>query len=1300
MLLPLQSKLFPRQVQDPLQLTLSSAESIIELRSNERLRQQQLNELEQYLNVSSPVEDDLVATEDARLSGTCKWFTAKESYQQWTDHAQKVPSLLCVIGKPGAGKTVLAGYIINQLQKQNIDCSYFFFKHGDKFKSRLNFCLRSLAWQMASTSKHARETLLEMQKDGIKFDNDNERATWRKIFVCGIFQKSFSNHYWVIDGLDECVNPASFTESMLAKLDESIPLRILILTRESPELHRQLQNLGAHQLQQEMITAIDTSDDIKLVIEARAKSVLLKSDEERADLVKNVLQKAQGSFLWTVQVLHELSHAHGEGEIKLALETIPNGMGPLYQRTLETMTSSAGGKRLTKAVLTWVACGIRPLSKMELEGALEMDIEDSFPKLEESISALCGHLVTIDKFGKVQMVHETAREFLLNDDLKSEFAVRETEAHTQIVRACLKYLGGDEMRPPRTNRRGSARKILGERAAFSAYACAAFSYHLAKADPLSKDVLELTKKFFKLNVLSWIEVLTQTRSFVPLIRAANDIKTYLDSCVAERSPLDGSIQIIRGWSIDLIRIVAKFANALTTSPSAIYTLIPPFCPRESMVHKIVKSGRNLQVLGLSEIRWNDRLVCLDFHGGQTSALCHGEDFFAVGLFSGVIVLYNATSFQESKLLNHGEPVRILQFRSKTAIMASCGIKTIKVWDTGTGKMLHTFKAVQRFVGIAFDRSLLIAASSDNYLASWDLDHSGNPLSNSPWNDGSERSNTPSRLTPCAISIAVSHRMSAIAYSRRPITLWDLEEDTYYGNCGKKLADGRTSTHMVTVLLFNPNPNIELLAVSYLDGELAVLDPFTDKELAGLRANCNTLASSPDGRLLAGGGGGGSIQIYEFDTLNLLYRVTSASIHIKQLAFSPDGLRFSDIRGSHCNVWEPVDLLRNSIGDESSEDTSMTLVDVIATDTKVKVTTMASHTGGKFVFCGKGNGLVSLYELNTGTEVRTLYEHKSLVHTLAWWPQREYLMSIDVSNKMCLSTLKDSPKIGWGTVDMLFQSRLDCGSAIMQLLLGEAAGKFILSTRESAHLWCIDGRQEQVRTYPARAGFRKWVQHQQSPLHMMCIEGTVASIYAWSDWSEVGSVHLTVDIAGLQIKTVSPYIYISQPGILLEMSELDGPPDTRSLQLLDATSLDIKNIAASVTDSKAIRVGEGTDKVSIREEVSAVEATSRPLLGPPLAALASRVAHIIGFTKTDHILFLDSHSWVCSADLEEFNDYSVSYLRHFFVPYEWFAGTRNILCAVAQQDVIFARNDGVAVVKGGLEHGEKVIIEVEDTERRI
>ena len=1264
---------------------------MIVLKSRETIVHKQIRDLEQYLNVSEKLEDDLIASEDARMSGTCEWFSAKDSYQKWNAFAEG-PSVLWVRGKPAAGKSVLAGYIISQLQKSSADCSYFFFKYGDKSKSRLSACLRSLAFQMASTNSQVREILLEMQKDGVKFDGENERTIWRTIFQCGIFKKKLPKHYWVIDALDECTNSASIFDPILAKLDQSIPLRILITSREDPKLEKHFLSLGAHRLQHEMISISDTLPDIKLLVEEKAKSVLLKDDKDRAVLVDKILEKSGGSFLWTVLVLSELSNSYGEEEINKALENMPRDMAPLYQRALDLMKQAPGGKKLAKAILTWTTCATRPLTTSELDGALKVDVKDSFPQLKESIMALCGHFVNVDKFGKVQMLHGTAREFLLNDNLESEFAINKTEGHTRIARACLTYLIGEEMKPPRSGRRGYTLNTGGKRAEFSAYACAAFSYHLAKASPMANDILVLVEKFLKSNVLSWIEVVAQTQNLILLVRAAKNLRTYLDKCAVERSPLDRSIQTTRGWTTDFVRIVAKFADTLTISPSAIFALIPSFCPTESMIYQIANPGRRLYVVGLSNAEWDDRLSCIDFREGQTSAISHGDEFFAVGLTTGTVALYYATSCQEYKMLSHGEAVKILRFKSRTRLMASSGMKTIRVWDTFSGQTIHKFHAVHRFLDFAFDEGLLIAASSKNYLSIWNLDDDGAQQPDRPWNDSGAHLNTMSRLTPCAISIAVSHKMLAIAYHGRPITLWDLEEDGLYGSCGKKLAGGETSTHLVTALAFNPNPNIGLLAASYLDGELVIVDPFSDSELESFRADCHTLAVSPDGRLLAGGTGGGTIQIYEFDTLRLLYRVRSSNLYIKQLAFSRDSLQFSDVRGSHCNIWEPAVLLRDSVGDESSDGTSTSFVDVVASDTKAKISAMVLHPDGEVVVCGKDNGIISVYDLKTGVEGQTLYRHKSLVRCLTWWPQSDIIMSIDISNVIIAWKLKKSRMTVWVTETLLFQSRLDCGTSITQVVPGEAAGKFILSTREADYLWSIDGSQEDNRVYSNGRGTRQWIQHQRSPLHIVCIEGTAARIYTWSDWSEIALVHITADMTGLQIKSARPYLSSRRPRMLLELSKLDGPPDTRGLHLLDAASFGMETPTSDKATPVAPIEGEDANNLSSTQKAS-VAADLVPLSGPQIATLARRVAHVIGLGNINQLIFLDTHSWVCSADLEGLGKTSISYSRHFFVPYDWYAGTRDLLCAVAQRDVLFARNDDLAIIKGGLEYAEKVHVEL-------
>ncbi len=1267
--------------------------------SKEKLRHSQLLDLKKYLGVSEMPEDDLITVEDARMPGTCEWLSAKKSFLKWREFAPDTPSVLWIHGKPAAGKSVLAGYAISQLRKANLDCSYFFFRYGDKSKSRLGACLRSLALQMACTNNWVRETLLEMRKDDLQFDNDNERTIWRKLFLSGIFQRGLPRHYWVIDALDECVNAASFFDPMLLKLDDSTPLRVLITSRETPELEKHFFSLSPHRFQSEDISTTDTLSDIKLLVETKATSLSVRDEDDRADLVHKILQKSKGSFLWAVLVLNEMSSAFGEEEIKQVLDDVPRGMEPLYQRTLELMSQATRGKTLAKSILTWAACSIRPLTLKELGGALKLHVKDSVPKLEKCIAALCGQLVTVDKFGKVHMVHETAREFLVNDNLESEFAINTTEAHTQIARTCLSYLVGEEMKPLRTSRRASATTTADRRAEFSLYACAAFSDHLAHADALADDILILVERFLKSNVLSWIEVIATTQSLAPLILAAKNLRTYHNARAAKLSPLGAEMQTVRGWTTDLVRLAAKFADALVTSPSAVYSIIVPFCPTESAVFNTATPGRRLAIVGLSNRQWDDRLSCITFRQGQPSAVCHGDDFFAVGLTTGTVALYHTTSCQEYKVLDHGEAVSFLEFKSKSDLMASCGMKTIRVWNVRSGELCYRFQAPQRPVGLVFDKNLLIAASYQNYLASWDLENEGAEQTKRPWNGCGEHMNTLPRRPPCAISISVGHRMLAVAHSGRPITLWDLDEDAYYGSCGKKLPNGETSAFVVTALVFNPNPAIGLLAASYLDGELVLLDPFEDRDLESLRANCHILAASPDGRLLAGGAGSGTIEIYEFDTLKLLYRVKSSNLFIKQLAFSRDSFHFADIRGSQCNIWEPSVLLRDTMCDDSSKGTSTSLVEVVTSDTKVKISAMVLHPNGEVVFCGKDDGAVSLYDLKTGAQVRTLYRHKSLVRLLTWWPEAKIIMSVDVSNRIFAWRLKKLQKEGWVAEKILFQTRLDCGTSIIQVLPGEAAGKFILSTRESDHLWSIDGQQEDAQTYTDRPRVRKWIQHQQSPHHMICIDGAVARIYAWSDWSEVEVVSLAIDTTGLLIESVIPYASGHRQRLLLEFSELSGSAELRRLHLLDTAPFSSQINRAKRAVCEAASVGKNADTVFTGKETT--EATiAMPLLGPQLAVLARRVAHVLGVGDAGKLIFLDTYSWVCSVDLESLSNSRISYARHFFVPYDWLAGTRDVISAVANRNVLFARNDEVAILKGGLEYAEDVNVEIGSAERTV
>lgn len=1246
------------------------------VQQKEKHKRDRLKDLEKYLGISEIPEKDLIAVQDTRSPGTCGWLTARERFMKWKDFSAEGPTVFWLRGQPAAGKSVLAGYIIDQLQKTSRHCSYFFFKHGDKSKAHLSTCIRSLALQMALGDPQIQEKILGMHDEDVKFDKDDVRSLWRRLFEFGIFPAASlgPGHFWVIDGLDECSSHSSTLSFLLAKLGESIPLRILITSRESSELEKQFSSIKDDRCYRERLLPSDTIADMRALIQTKAQALTVSDERDRSALAAKVLIKSRGCFLWSVLVLSRMASAHGKEEINRVLEDIPREMEPLYLRTLEMMSQTSRSKPLATAILAWSACAIRPLMMAELDGALRLDVQDEFPNLKESILGLCGQLVQVDKAGVVHMVHETAREFLLSKNLESEFAVNTLDAHTRLATTCLAFLVSKEMKPPRTRRQGSSANVTPQRPPFAAYACGAFSDHLARSNPNNTELFLLVDKFLKANILSWIEVVAQTQNLSPLIRTAKNLRKYLAAATAARSPIGREMQAMRSWAIDLVRIAAKFGDALLASPSAIHWVVLPFCPTESAIYKAVSPGRKMSVAGLSNPQWDDRLVCVNFHQGHTTAVCHGDELFAVALNTGLITLYHAASCQEYTVLEHGEAVRHLQFNAQMEILASAGRRILRLWNIRSGSLTHSFKVPQRLMCISFDGDILLAPTYTHHVAMWNVTE-GLALPSRPWYDSADNDEQPG-CSPCAVSISCGHKMLAVAYRGRPITLWDLEEDTFYGSCGKRPADGAVGPYLANDLVFNPNEDIPLLVVTYADGDIMLIEPFEDRTLARFRANSHTLAASPDGRLLVAADGFGTIQVYEFETLRPVYRIKLASCNIKRLSFSWDGLRFLDIRGSECNVWEPPVLLRDSGADGSSDSTptNMSVDETVAVGYSVKISAMLVHPRGEFAICGKEDGSIMLYEMRDGTELRSLYQPKSqcLVRILAWWADRQALICIDASNIVTVWRLDKSPVDGWNIEKMLFQSRLDCGKAIVNILVNQVSGKFVLSTRETDHLWSIDGQGEQARMSPAHPGSRKWIDHPQSPEHLICIEGHVARVFTWSDWSETITVDLKVNhganLGGLQVKNVIPCAAGGR--LLVEYSDQEGHQATRDIQLLESSLFFLPDAPAPTTPN--------------------------PSTLETYTDLVGKVVHVIGVSG-EKFIFVDVNSWVCSADLQ---DPGATYLRHFFVPYDWFSTTRDMICAFIEmssgKNIVFARHN-VVIVKKGLEYSEPAGSTADDSE---
>ncbi|KAL2264512.1 hypothetical protein VTJ83DRAFT_7022 [Remersonia thermophila] len=1311
--------------------------------SKKEEREQQLHALQTYLSISNTPEDDLLSFRDPHIPGTCHWFTSSDRFSRWENISAGSPTILWVCGQPGGGKSVLAGHIIDRLQRNTEPCSYFFFKGGNNLKAEFGTCLRSLAYQMALHDSEILDALLSMCQEPVWTDKDDVRSLWRRLFERGIISGRPSNqrHYWVIDAIDECASDSSSIAFVIDKLRDSTGLRVFITSRESSEIRTYLRALPTQDGQVDCIqlSPSDTLLDIHSLIQRKMEKWGIGEEKDRAALAAKILEKSNGSFLWTSLVLERMAFVYGSEQLSEVLDETPPEMEALYHNILSSMSRILVGKDLAKAILAWATCSIRPLTTDELSEALHLDMKAKLENLRGNISTLCGQLVCIDANGQVRMVHETAREFLLGKlgtGLESEFAVDSMAAHTRIACACLGALTDRRMRPPRTTRRTTELHITG----FLHYACEAFWDHLALSNVSSGDLRNLVRKFLKANILTWIEVVAQRQDLSALTRASKNLEAYLSASHMVRSPLSDEDQVMHSWAADLTHIAAKFSDALAACPDAIHWVLPPFWPTNSAIYKAASPGRRFTIRGFSYRQWDDRLVSLNYYRDQTiTAICHGNDLFAVAFRTGIITLYTASACQEYLVLKHEEPVQHVEFDSTTSLLASAGRKHLRLWDVSTGKQVHTFDLALPLMRIAFDGNKLLAPTHARHIAAWDLE-SGSPLPDSPWRDSTSENGRQGPI-PCAVSISPGHRMMAVAYQGPPITLWDMDEASFYGRCGKGSLDSMTGPYLAYDLLLNPNEDIPRLAVAYADGDIMLLEPFRNEVVACFQANCHTLASTPDGRLLASADCCGTIQVYDFEALHIVYRIKSAECNIKGLAFSGDGLRLLDIRNTQCNVWEPVALLKRLRMDRTTIEISPTSGsnEVVTDDHSVNITALFIHPRGKFAVCGKEDGSVVLYNVNTAEAVRTLYKSPCFVRMLAWREEGQTLVCVNGANAVKAWRLnKPSDDDDWNIEQTLIDTYVDCRTALTRIHIHRGSPKFVMSSRGADFCWNIDTQQEEARLTAERCGMlRAWTDHPISPDHLICFDGAVARIFACRDWSQTTAVAIPTTCGfgrpELHIKDIYP---CPDGRLLIEFADHEGHQETRDMVLVDpslytpaAPAMEAQEDEKhpTLTDEQAPPLDDG-EGMSLGQLLTA----EAPLL-VTYDELLERVVHVIG-VDSDRFIFVDVDSWVCSAKLaptvadkldlytwvssrftadfarefgyparskavtdgvrEALSNAAATCYRHFWVPRNWFQQNSRVLGGYVQSAlypeegcggaVVFVRHDRVVVAKNALD----------------
>lgn len=1109
--------------------------------------------------------------------------------------------------------------------------------------------------------------------------------------------KPDDRQYWVIDALDECrttgVKLSQHLHSILCKIETDLPLKIFISSRPTADIEQLLGRLPRAIVQ---VSRESTLHDIRRYVENSSNNLPVENEPMRKALVKKIIDKSCGCFLWVRLVISLLEDCWVSEQIEEVLEEVPEELEDLYYRNLAEMSSKASSSRLhaqvatlAKTILTWTLCATRPLSIEELKIAIKLDTNTEVRRdLEGSIASLCGHLVYVDKQGLVQIVHQTARAFLTRKDLDSIFQIDLAEGHLQLAIACLRYLCSEEMKYIKRQRRSQApghRNVT--KSIISQYACQSFSEHLSRATSTSDALFRLLTTFLRTNVLTWIEQLAQDRDLARLINAAIQFKAYLGRRAKHVAALEDDVRL---WARDLPRLVTEFGRNLLDYPAAIHELIPPLCPRNSIVHiRFANKASGIKLLGLTESEWYDRISCIYYKDSLTKCLACRDQRYATGLANGVICVYETSTCAEILSLDHGEPVRILKFGTTAKLLGSAGLHFVIVWDVNSRSKLLRIKMTSIPLSIAFDEkeATLVIASRSTEISTWSILSRQQLHSHIPENVLENRDPNLIERVPVAIEMSVESNMIAIAYRSRPLLIYDLHTMEFLGACpspGRVAED--TSWH-ITAIEFNPNTDLHRLAVAYWDGDIAIFDTDSLKLVRSAKAESQILAVSTDGRTLAGGSSSGNIRLLDFETLETIHSISPSMDGVTALTFASDDRRLLDTRAYQINIWEPPVLTRDSIDDNQSEPSdAITLYqdETSASDNsqEVSITSVVCCFGGTRAICGRSNGAVEMYDL---TEERPscsqLYRHKGSlieVSTLDWNEEHLIVASADVSGRFQVVRLREDVPPKMKAVKLLLSRRLDYAVNIQQLMISTSGAQILVSSSQADQVWSLE-TGEILKSYNdiSRTNW-KWFQHPSIPKQIIRFQDANVQAYEWQNFqsiSEPSYIHAVSD---------------NEMTIDIENSMLVEHNETIALKVLlfnavkaAGSSLIVKNAQLYTIDISTLHLNQ--------EPLTPVQVftNSLPLTKPDIDLLIGTVISVLG----GHLLlFMSKTGWICSFDLS-FSLPRDSFQRHFFVPFAWLSSpTRALTKVTERRDILFVNGGEIALAINGLDEVENVSLQ--------
>ncbi|KAL8305003.1 hypothetical protein RB600_008063 [Gaeumannomyces tritici] len=457
----------------------------------------------------------------------------------------------------------------------------------------------------------------------------------------------------------------------------------------------------------------DNQDDIRLSV-ADQLGGLVCEDQRKLELVEEIVARSQGSFLWASLVGQAVVGKTRDGQIQQALESTPSGMDRLYDRMMATIIAlnMDEDKQLAKALITCAMFAKTPITVGEFSELYPSETK-GIVSFRHAVDQICGQFVILTHDERVQLVHHSAREYLMRTK-EAPFLLDPRGANEDTVVKCLGALCDKTLRQKVTTLNPPE---------FPQYSSTFWPDHLQEVAVDSARVLKALVTFFNGPYpLTWIQYLAKTSRLSELPVASRKLSEFLQKYTKADGPESmlsrrlEDVSLLQSWAVDLMMLPAKFGPYLLVDPTSIYKHIPALCPMACAINQKFSAGPDarLAVSGLSGGYWGDCPARISPGGDTIRRLAVSSLYLAVASQT-IISIYGTVLYEERSIIASEGNILDLAFNNSGSLLAVCTATRTTVYTT-SGWSLILCTENPRFCGAAIELSLTRTIPSLRYSA--------------------------------------------------------------------------------------------------------------------------------------------------------------------------------------------------------------------------------------------------------------------------------------------------------------------------------------------------------------------------------------------------------------------------------------------------------------------------------------------------------------------------------------------------------------------------------------------------------